>query len=24
LDFFECVESVMKCNASDQQKLLVS
>jgi ArsR family transcriptional regulator len=24
LDFFECVESVMKCNASDQQRLLVS
>ena len=24
LDFFECVESVMKCNARDQQQLLVS
>ena len=24
LDFFECVESVMKCNAKDQQRLLVS
>ena len=24
LDFFECVESVMKRNAKDQQKLLVS
>ncbi len=24
LNFFECVESVMKCNARDQQKLLVS
>jgi DNA-binding transcriptional ArsR family regulator len=24
LSFFECVESVMKCNAKDQQKLLVS
>ncbi len=23
LNFFECVESVMKCNARDQQKLLV-
>ena len=23
-DFFECVESVMKCNAKDQQKLLAS
>lgn len=24
LDFFECVESVMKCNAKDHQRLLVS
>ncbi len=24
LDFFECVESVMKCNVKDQHKLLVS
>jgi DNA-binding transcriptional ArsR family regulator len=24
LNFFECVESVMKCNARDRQKLLVS
>ena len=24
MDFFECVESVMKCNAKDHQKLLVS
>jgi DNA-binding transcriptional ArsR family regulator len=24
LNFFECVESVMKCNAKDQQKVLVS
>ncbi len=24
LDFLECVESVMKCNAKDQQRLLVS
>ncbi len=24
LDFFECVESVMKCNVKDQQRLLVS
>ena len=24
LNFFECVESVMKCNAKDQQRLLVS
>jgi DNA-binding transcriptional ArsR family regulator len=24
LDFFECVESVMKCNARNQRKLLVS
>jgi DNA-binding transcriptional ArsR family regulator len=24
LDFLECVESVMKCNARDQQRLLVS
>ena len=24
LDFFECVESVMKCNARDRQRLLVS
>ncbi|MEI8373310.1 MAG: metalloregulator ArsR/SmtB family transcription factor [Planctomycetota bacterium] len=24
LDFFACVESVMKCNAKDQQRLLVS
>ena len=24
LDFFECVESVMKSNAKDQQRLLVS
>jgi DNA-binding transcriptional ArsR family regulator len=24
MDFLECVESVMKCNARDQQKLLVS
>ncbi len=24
MNFFECVESVMKCNAKDQQKLLVS
>jgi ArsR family transcriptional regulator len=23
MDFFECVESVMKCNAKDQQRLLV-
>jgi DNA-binding transcriptional ArsR family regulator len=23
-DFFECVESVMKCNARDQRKLLVA
>jgi len=24
LNFFECVESVMKCNAKDQRRLLVS
>ena len=24
MDFFECVESVMKCNAKDHQRLLVS
>lgn len=24
VDFFECVESVMKCNAKEQQRLLVS
>ena len=24
MDFLECVESVMKCNAKDQQRLLVS
>jgi len=24
LNFFECVESVMKCNVKDQRKLLVS
>jgi DNA-binding transcriptional ArsR family regulator len=24
LDFFECVESVLKCNAKGQQKLLMS
>ena len=24
MDFFECVESVMKCNAKDQQRLLAS
>ena len=24
LEFLECVESVMKCNAKDQQRLLVS
>ena len=24
LDFFECVESVMKCNVKDQRKMLVS
>jgi DNA-binding transcriptional ArsR family regulator len=24
LNFFECVESVMKCNAKDQQRLLMS